>query len=159
MTATAISLSRVLSLDFLMSWPAPTAGRAEGVAFGGAASPQTCPRPDFDAWMLKMNGHLNALCEFQRRSKTSTRPSKSASVTKPAISYGVRPLIDPLRLVLLVPPVLRTKGIAHLVLLRCGISIRPKSVVGVETGSVLVEHKISAPSPKPDMCALMSTRP
>src|SRR4029453_3484838 len=30
---------------------------------------------------------------------------------------------------------------------------------GVKTGSALVEHKISASPPKPDFCALMSTRP
>jgi hypothetical protein len=29
----------------------------------------------------------------------------------------------------------------------------------VKTGSALVEQKISASSPKPDICALMSTRP
>src|SRR5262249_48044425 len=32
----------------------------------------------------------------------------------------------------------------------------PLRLFGVRTGSALVEHKISAPPPKPNICALMS---
>jgi hypothetical protein len=40
----------------------------------------------------------------------------------------------------------------------CSATPKPRLPHRVKTGSALVEHKISASSPKPDICALMSTR-
>jgi len=61
----------------------------------------SCLTPGFRGRTLNTVHDWPLNARVQRRSKTSARPSKSARVTEPAISYVVRPLIEPPALVVL----------------------------------------------------------